>query len=63
MAKESKDSIKKTLMEIEKRFGDEVPEIDPIKEMKINNEELDSLVDKKKKLSSTKEGLEKDIIS
>lgn len=33
--KENKNSIRKTLSEVKRKFGDDVPVIDPLKEMKI----------------------------
>lgn len=46
---ESKHQIKLTLTEIHKQFGAKIPTLHPVKDMKINNEDLDKNLKKLEK--------------
>lgn len=47
ITRENKYLIKETLKEIKKNFGENIPVLDPIKDMQIDNKDLDSSLQKK----------------
>ncbi|EGR29952.1 superkiller viralicidic activity 2, putative [Ichthyophthirius multifiliis] len=59
---ENKMMIKETLKEIHQSFTENIPTIHPIKDMKINNEQLDKIIDKKEKLKESKSKSEKKLL-
>jgi ATP-dependent RNA helicase DOB1 len=55
---ENKILVKETMKEVLKSFSGELPMIDPLKDMQINDDSLSKFCDKMKKLTDNKTNIE-----